>query len=70
EKGTAVCGASSSGKKFRIGSSIKNFVELGPKALRKSWEGSSMDVKTPRLKITKNESKAEARSTSMSYSFT
>nr|GEW43356.1 hypothetical protein [Tanacetum cinerariifolium] len=65
EKGTAVRGASSSGKKFGIGSSIKNFVELGPKALRKSWEGSSMDVKTPRLKVTKNESKAEARSTSV-----
>ncbi|PWA75126.1 hypothetical protein CTI12_AA244240 [Artemisia annua] len=66
EKGAAVRGASSSssGKKFGIGSSIKNFVELGPKALRKSWEG-SMDVKTPRLKVTKNESKAEARSTSV-----
>ncbi|GJT70777.1 TonB like protein [Tanacetum coccineum] len=65
EKGAAVRGPSSSGKKFGIGSSIKNFVELGPKALRKSWEGSSMDVKTPRLKVTKNESKAEARSTSV-----
>nr|GFA43404.1 hypothetical protein [Tanacetum cinerariifolium] len=66
EKGTAVRGASSSGKIFRIGSSIKNFVELGPNALRKSWEGSSMDVKTSRLKVTKNESKADARSTSSS----
>nr|GFA90990.1 hypothetical protein [Tanacetum cinerariifolium] len=64
EKGTTVYGARSSGKKFRIGSSIKNFVELGPKALRKSWEGSSMVIKTPRLKVTKNESKAKARSTS------
>nr|GEZ92668.1 hypothetical protein [Tanacetum cinerariifolium] len=64
EKVTAVRGASSSGKKFGIGSSIKNFVELGPKDLRKSWEGSSMDVKTPRLKVTKNESKVDARSTS------
>nr|GEZ36966.1 hypothetical protein [Tanacetum cinerariifolium]GEZ37634.1 hypothetical protein [Tanacetum cinerariifolium]GEZ37745.1 hypothetical protein [Tanacetum cinerariifolium] len=64
EKGTAVRGASSSGKKFGIGSSIKNFVKLGPKALRKSWESSSMDVKNPRLKVTKNESKADARSTS------
>nr|GEZ92977.1 hypothetical protein [Tanacetum cinerariifolium]GEZ95888.1 hypothetical protein [Tanacetum cinerariifolium] len=64
ENGTAVRRASLSGKKFRIGSSIKNFVELGPKALRKSWEGSSMDIKTPRLKVTKNELKAEAQSTS------
>nr|GFA54881.1 hypothetical protein [Tanacetum cinerariifolium] len=65
DKRTAVRGASSSGKKFRIGSSIKNFVELGPNALRKSWEGSSMDVKTSRLKVTKNESKADAQSTSV-----
>nr|GEW91713.1 actin-related protein 2/3 complex subunit 2A [Tanacetum cinerariifolium] len=36
EKGTVVRGASSSRKKFRIRSSIKNFVELGPKDLRKS----------------------------------
>lgn len=63
EKGS---GVSSSVKKSGIGSSIKNFVsgmELGPKALRKSWEG-NMDVKTPRLKVTKNDSKLEARSTS------
>nr|GEZ81566.1 hypothetical protein [Tanacetum cinerariifolium] len=65
EKGTAVRGASSIRKKIRIGSSIKNFVKLGSKALRKSWEGSSMDIKTPRLKVTKNESKAKARSTSV-----
>nr|GEZ19998.1 hypothetical protein [Tanacetum cinerariifolium] len=70
EKGTTVHRASSSRKKFGIGSSIKNFMDLGPKALRKSWEGSSMDIKTPRLKATKNESKVEARSTSVSYSFT
>ncbi|KAJ9537261.1 hypothetical protein OSB04_029994 [Centaurea solstitialis] len=58
---------SPSGKKSGIGSSIKNFVqgiELGPKALRKSWEG-NMDVKTPRLKVTKNDSKLDARSTSV-----
>ncbi|MFS8015001.1 hypothetical protein Hanom_Chr15g01351271 [Helianthus anomalus] len=50
-------------KKSGIGSSIKSFVqgiELGPKALRKSWEG-NVDVKTPRLKVVKNDSKAEAR---------
>nr|GFB61846.1 hypothetical protein [Tanacetum cinerariifolium] len=70
EKGTTVHRASSSRKKFGIGSSIKNFMDLGPKALRKSWEGSSMDIKTSRLKVTKNESKVEARSTSVSYSFT
>ncbi|MFS7983948.1 hypothetical protein Hanom_Chr11g00980731 [Helianthus anomalus] len=34
--------------------------ELGPKALRKSWEG-NVDVKTRRLKVVKNDSKAEAR---------
>nr|GEW41628.1 hypothetical protein [Tanacetum cinerariifolium] len=50
-EGDCVSWASSSGKKFRIGSSIKNFVELGPKVLRKSWEGSSMDLKTSRLKV-------------------
>ncbi|KAJ0490271.1 hypothetical protein HanRHA438_Chr12g0564651 [Helianthus annuus] len=59
--------ASPSLKKSGIGSSIKNFVqgiELGPKGLRKSWEG-SMDVKTPRLKLTKSDPKPEARSTSV-----
>lgn len=69
EKRSAIRGASPSGKKFGIGSSIKSFVqgmELGPKALRRSWEG-NMDVKTPRLKVTKNELKPEPRSTSVSY---
>ncbi|KAL7601433.1 uncharacterized protein LOC111897179 [Lactuca sativa] len=64
EKGS---GVSSSVKKSGIGNSIKNFVqgiELGPKALRKSWEG-NMDVKTPRLKVIKNDLKIEARSTSV-----
>ncbi|MFS8035269.1 hypothetical protein Hanom_Chr17g01591061 [Helianthus anomalus] len=59
--------ASPSIKKSGIGSSFKNFVqgiELGPKGLRKSWEG-SMDVKTPRLKLTKSDPKPEARSTSV-----
>ncbi|KAI3695646.1 hypothetical protein L1987_78645 [Smallanthus sonchifolius] len=54
-------------KKAGIGSSIKNFVqgiELGPKSLRKSWEG-NMDVKTPKLKLVKNDPKPEARSTSV-----
>ncbi|CAI9261503.1 unnamed protein product [Lactuca saligna] len=67
EKGSGVRGVSSSVKKSGIGNSIKNFVqgiELGPKALRKSWEG-NMDVKTPRLKVTKNDLKLEARSTSV-----
>ncbi|KAL4590391.1 hypothetical protein LXL04_003320 [Taraxacum kok-saghyz] len=66
EKGSGVRGVSSSVKKSGIGNSIKNFVqgmELGPKALRKSWEG-NMDVKTPRLKVTKNDPKVEARSIS------
>lgn len=67
EKGNAVRGVSSSGKKFAIGNSIKNFVqgiEIGPKALRKSWEG-HMDIKTPRLKVPKNDMKPEARSISV-----
>ncbi|KAI7743568.1 hypothetical protein M8C21_000767, partial [Ambrosia artemisiifolia] len=58
--------ASSSLKKSGIGSSIKSFVqgiELGHKGLRKGWEG-DVDVKTPRLKVIKNDSKAEARSSS------
>nr|XP_043633397.1 uncharacterized protein LOC122604577 [Erigeron canadensis] len=67
EKGSAVRGASPSGKKFGIGNSIKNFVqgiEIGPKALRKSWEG-NMEIKTPRLKVTKNDAKPDPRSTSV-----
>ncbi|KAI7744755.1 hypothetical protein M8C21_016890 [Ambrosia artemisiifolia] len=55
-------------KKSGTGSSIKNFaqsIELGHKTLRKSWEG-NMDVKSPRLDVTKKYSKSEARITSTS----
>ncbi|GJU63292.1 TonB like protein [Tanacetum coccineum] len=48
-----------------MGSSIKNYVsrlDLGQKALRKSWEG-SMDVRTPRLDVSKKNWKPEAWST-------
>ncbi|XP_071697958.1 uncharacterized protein [Rutidosis leptorrhynchoides] len=68
EKRNAVRGVSSSAKKLGIGSSIKNFVqgiEIGPKALRKSWEG-NMDIRTPRLKVPKNDMKPEARSITVS----
>ncbi|XP_071704087.1 uncharacterized protein [Rutidosis leptorrhynchoides] len=67
EKGNVARGVSSSGKKLGIGSSIKNFVqgiEIGPRALRKSWEG-NMDIKTPRLKVPKNDVKPETRSISV-----
>ncbi|PWA50127.1 hypothetical protein CTI12_AA472760 [Artemisia annua] len=51
--------------KSGMGSSIKNYVsrlDLGQKALRKSWNG-SMDVRTPRLDVTKKNLKPEAWST-------
>ncbi|KAL3829206.1 hypothetical protein ACJIZ3_018008 [Penstemon smallii] len=71
EKGSSVCGASSTPKKMASGNLMKNIVrglELGPKALRKSWEG-NMDVKggreSPRLKVIKTELKPEGRSTSV-----
>ncbi|KAD6453394.1 hypothetical protein E3N88_08099 [Mikania micrantha] len=55
-------------KKSGTGSSIKNVIqgiELGHKALRKSWEG-NMDVRTPRLEVTKKNLKPEAQITSTS----
>lgn len=64
--------ASSSVKRSGMGSSIKNFVQtidLGHKVLRKNWEG-SMDVRTPRLDVTKKNLKPETRSsTSVSFFF-
>nr|GEY31451.1 hypothetical protein [Tanacetum cinerariifolium] len=44
KEGDCVSWASSSGKKFGIGSSIKNFVESGPKVLRKSWEEGNVKI--------------------------
>ncbi|KAL8210176.1 hypothetical protein R6Q57_006908 [Mikania cordata] len=55
-------------KKSETGSSIKNVIqgiELGHKALRKSWEG-NMDVRTPRLEVTKKKLKPEAQISSTS----
>lgn len=69
EKAGSVRGSSPIGKKVTPGSSIRNLVQgfdLGPKALRKSWEG-NLEVKTKdnsRMRATKNDSKPEARSSS------
>ncbi|XP_022843933.1 uncharacterized protein LOC111367348 [Olea europaea var. sylvestris] len=57
-------------KKVSSGSLMKNFVQglpLGPKALRKSWEG-NMDIKgweSPRLKVNRHDLKPEAWSSSV-----
>lgn len=71
EKVGSVRGARPTAKKAGLGSSLRNFVqgiELGPKALRKSWEG-NMDLKTresPKSRITKHDSKPDTRSNSVS----
>ncbi|XP_052205831.1 uncharacterized protein LOC127810401 [Diospyros lotus] len=70
EKASSARAASPTAKKASAVSSIKNFVQgidLGPKALRKSWEGSTetKSRESPRLKPTKLESKPESRSTSV-----
>ncbi|CAI9762890.1 unnamed protein product [Fraxinus pennsylvanica] len=70
EKANSVRGTSSTTKKMPSGSVMKNIVqglELGPKALRKSWEG-NMDIKgreSPRVKVNKHIQKPEVRSTSV-----
>lgn len=72
EKSSSVRGTSPTTKRAVSGNSAKNIVhviELGPKALRKSWEG-NMDVKgreSPRLKAIRRDLKPEARSTSVSH---
>lgn len=69
EKTSSVRGASPTMKKATGGSLTKNTVhgiELGPKALRKSWEG-NIDVRSresPKLRAIKHDSKPEARCTS------
>lgn len=71
EKAGSVRGASPTAKKAGLGSSLRNFVqgiELGPKALRKSWEG-NMDLKTresSKSRITKHDPKPDTRSNSVS----
>lgn len=67
DKTVSKLGASSSVKKSVMGSSIKKFVQgidLGQKALRKSWEG-KMEVRTPRKDVSRKSLKPEARSTSL-----
>ncbi|KAK6118619.1 hypothetical protein DH2020_047611 [Rehmannia glutinosa] len=69
EKPSPVRGTSLTGKKVAGGNLMKNIVhglEMGPKALRKSWEG-NIDAKSresPRLKVNKQDMKSEGRSTS------
>ncbi|KAL8491819.1 hypothetical protein ACS0TY_023434 [Phlomoides rotata] len=69
EKPSPVRGVSSIGKKTYSGNLMKNIVQgldLGPKALRKSWEG-NMDSKSresPRLKVNKQDMMQEGRSNS------
>ncbi|KAK3031886.1 hypothetical protein RJ639_035196 [Escallonia herrerae] len=70
EKASPVRGVSPTSKKAAVGSSIRNLalgLELGPKALRKSWEG-NMDMKSresPKSRIIRHDLKPEARSTSV-----
>lgn len=72
EKASSVRSASPTMKKAPSGSLTKNIVqgiELGPKALRKSWEG-SIDVRSresPKLRVVKHDSKADTWSTSVSH---
>ncbi|XP_073046564.1 uncharacterized protein [Primulina eburnea] len=69
EKVSPAGGITSSAKKVGSVGLIKNVVqgiELGPKALRKSWEG-NMDVRSresPRLKVKKLDLKSDGRNTS------
>ncbi|XP_042005312.1 uncharacterized protein LOC121754047 [Salvia splendens] len=69
EKPSPLRGAYSSGKKVSSGNLMKNIVqglELGPKVLRKSWEG-NMDAKSresPRLKVYRQEIRPDVRSNS------
>lgn len=77
EAGKGVRGASPVGKKSAVGNPIKNLVqgiEMGAKALRKSWEG-SMEVKTresssSKLRATKFDPRPEAcSSVSVSHNY-
>ncbi|XP_061357534.1 uncharacterized protein LOC133301847 [Gastrolobium bilobum] len=67
ETGKGVRGVSPTGKRIAVGNPIRNLVhgiELGAKALRKSWEG-SMEVKnkeTSKVRTTKFDPKPEVRS--------
>ena len=67
EIGKGVRGASPTGKRISVGNPIRNLVqgiELGAKALRKSWEG-NMEIKkkdTSKLRAAKCDPKPEVRS--------
>ncbi|CAL5417055.1 unnamed protein product [Camellia sinensis] len=70
ERASSARGASLAAKRAPAANAIKNWVqgiELGPKALRKSWEG-NMEMKgreSPRLRGTRLDLKPESRSTSV-----
>ncbi|KAL7209132.1 hypothetical protein ACSBR1_030807 [Camellia fascicularis] len=70
ERASSARGASLAAKKAPAANAIKNWVqgiELGPKALRKSWEG-NMEMKgreSPRLRGTRLDLKPESRSSSV-----
>ncbi|KAI8004480.1 hypothetical protein LOK49_LG08G02039 [Camellia lanceoleosa] len=70
ERASSARGASLAAKKAPAANAIKNWVqgiELGPKALRKSWEG-NIEMKgreSPRLRGTRLDLKPESRSTSV-----
>ncbi|GMJ01708.1 CORTICAL MICROTUBULE DISORDERING2 [Hibiscus trionum] len=67
EKANTYNGASSAGKKLPVIKSLVQGIEIGAKALRKSWEG-TMEVKgrdhSNKPRATKHDTKLESRSTS------
>ncbi|KAI3700284.1 hypothetical protein L2E82_44906 [Cichorium intybus] len=70
KKQSSINGVNKTMPKLNLGGKLnqnvkKSGIILGQKALRKSWEG-QMDVRTPRLDITKKTSKPEARITTTS----
>ncbi|CAA0819899.1 Plant protein of unknown function (DUF936 [Striga hermonthica] len=70
EKASPVRGGSVIGKKVPIGNLVRSNIvqgfEIGPKALRKSWEGNidSKGRESPRLKGAKKDLRSQVRSTS------
>ncbi|XP_007033883.2 PREDICTED: uncharacterized protein LOC18602441 isoform X1 [Theobroma cacao] len=66
EKASSLHGVSPTGKKVPVMKTLVHGIELGAKALRKSWEG-NMDVKGrdhSKLRAAKHDPKGESRSTS------
>ena len=69
EKASSFHGVSPTGKKAPVINTLVQGIELGAKALRKSWEG-NMEVKgrdQSKLRATKHDTKRESRSTSVSF---